>query len=277
MKTASISGMNVMRRRPSAVSQVLRAWQDEAPAAPPLWRIRCESTSMSVHVASDRSLRERAYRLAHLIYRTRGYVPEGESGLGVSRFDRQADVLTLLVRHIGEFDVGTITLVPDSQASLPCDEIYGPEVDILRAQGCRLAEVTRLAISEECLNAREVLLYLFNLLYIYARRVNNCTDLVVEVNPRHAAYYKRLLMFEQIGPERPCPRVQDAPAVLMRLNMASIEAAIKGTGCVSGRDTSGARLHRYPISHEEEAQILRNLLRQQRPMSLEDAHYFRIA
>lgn len=268
------------RHRPSAVSQVLRAWQEDPAVRQPLWQMQTEASTaggVHVHVANERSMRERAYRLAHEIYRNRGYVQDEQVAWCVAPYDAQTDVLTLLARHKDETDVGTVTLVPDSATSLPCDEIYRPETEALRAQGCRLAEVTRLAISDHCPSAKDVLLTLFNLAYLYARRINTCTDLVIEVNPRHVAYYQKLLLFEQAGPERPCPRVQGAPAVLLRLNLAAIEATVKATGATNGRDVMGRRLHRYPFSELEETRILRELLRQQRPMSSADARYFAIA
>jgi len=268
------------RHRPSAVSQVLRAWQEDPAVRHPLWKLEAGTTGsggLHVHVASDRSTRERAYRLAHEIYRSRGYVQDAQASWCVAPYDAQTDVLTLLARQQEQRDVGTVTLVPDSATSLPCDEIYRPETEALRAQGCRLAEVTRLVIADDCPSAKDVLLTLFNLAYLYARRINTCTDLVIEVNPRHVAYYQKLLLFEQAGPERPCPRVQGAPAVLLKLNLAAIEATVKETGSTNGRDFAGKRLHRYPFSELEETRILRELLRQQRPMSSADARYFAIA
>lgn len=266
------------RARTSSVSQVLRAWEEDGTSAP-LWRIRgtLNGQGLSVHVASGRALRERAYGMAQRIYSAHGYATLGVGSVRACPYDFQADVLTLLACTAAGAYVGTITLIPDSNRALPCDEIYHEEVEQLRAEGCRLAEVTRLAIEPEGSQARNVLLHLFNLCYIYARRVNNCTDLLVEVNPRHAAYYKRLLLFQQVGPERACVRVQNAPAVLLRLNMAAIETAIKGAGGTEGRDSHGARLHRYPITVRQEAQILRALLRQHKPMSAEEVRYFRLA
>ena len=55
---------------------------------------------------------------------------------------------------------------------------------------------------------------LFHLAYIHGRLIRGATDLVIEVHPRHASFYRRMLGFRIIGAERICPRV-DAPAVLM--------------------------------------------------------------
>src|SRR6185436_10812143 len=107
---------------------------------------------------------------------------------------------------------GTISLVFDSTLGLPCNEIYRDEVATVRGQGCKLVEVTRLAIEDDIPNARTLLQHLFYLAYIFARFVGGCTDMIIEVNPRHVLYYKRYLRFEQIGTETACPRVKGAPA-----------------------------------------------------------------
>ena len=263
----------------SNVSQALRAIRDdveqgkseEIAAGTEEHDAQCR-----IIVASNRAARERAYALAYRVYRRSGYATEGDRGLCVSPFDACAQTLTLLAQDSAGNDHATISLVFDSAEGLPCDEIYRPEVDALRARGCQLAEVTRLAIEQTGAEAKSLLLQLFNQCYIFARIVRNASDLVVEVNPAHVKYYQRLLHFQQSGPERPCSRVQGAPAVLLRLNLPEIEAAVKGTGCTKGRDLNGRRLHPFPYSRLEEESIARSLASQHRPMSAEDARYFRL-
>ena len=59
---------------------------------------------------------------------------------------------------------------------------------------------------------------MFHIAYMYARRLHRCTDILIEVNPRHVRFYRSMLGFEVLGPERTCPRV-NAPAVLLRLRL----------------------------------------------------------
>ena len=267
-----ILGMKRVRRS-SAVSQALRAIRDDVSIGRQSW----QADAYRILVASDRETRERAYTLAHRVYQRAGYVAESSEELCVSPHDASEHTLTLLALDPDGNDCATISLVFDSEINgLPCDEIYRAEADVLRASGCRLAEVTRLAIDESCVGAKHLLLHLFNQCYIFARIVRGHTDLLVEVNPRHVAYYQRLLRFSVAGPERPCSRVQNAPALLLRLNFDEIEAAVKGTGCTGGRGADGKRLHAYPYSKPEEDAVARFLARQHRPMSAEDARYFRL-
>jgi hypothetical protein len=65
--------------------------------------------------------------------------------------------------------------------------------------------------------SKRLIASLFNLLYIYSHRVKGCTDILIEINPRHRDFYEKLLEFEQMGGERMCERVK-APALLMHLS-----------------------------------------------------------
>jgi hypothetical protein len=226
-----------------------------------------------VHLATTRELRERAYRLAHSVYQKRGYVPPDSDGMIVSTFDADAHTFTLLAEDSNGRAAGTVTLAFDCGTGLPSDEIYGPELTQLRRDGCRLSEVVRLAIDEAHAHSKSLLVNMFILCSVYARRVMNYSDFVIEVNPRHVTFYKRMLSFEPAGPERLCPRVQDAPAVLLRLNLKAQEEVI---GRVGGTNSysNGRSLYAHFCSLQEELPIAEFLNRLQQPMSAEDAAYF---
>ncbi len=261
------------RRRSSAVSQALRAVVQADLQAIPLPQTQTPAP-FKIRVASTLGLRRRAYALAHRVYQRAGYVSDDGLNLCVAPYDAQPHTLTLLAQDPSGNDWATLSLVFDSECGLPCDEIYSGEVQSLRDSGCRIAEVTRLAIDESCTASREVLLQLFNQCYIFARDVRGCSDLVVEVNPRHEGYYQRMLRFTRVGPERPCARVQGAPALLLRLNLPEIQSILKKSDSTHGRDMEGRRIHRYPYSKSEERAVAEALFKCHRPMSREEICYF---
>jgi hypothetical protein len=116
-----------------------------------------------------------------------------------------------------------------------------------------VCEFTRLAI-DEALRSKPVIAALFHTAYIYARRIRACTDLVVEVNPRHVKFYERMLGFHAFGPVRDDPRVQ-APATLLHLDLRHAEAQIAKFG---GNAELAARIRSlYPFffAPREEAGI----------------------
>ena len=130
----------------------------------------------------------------------------------------------------GEKLFGTLTLGLDSKEGLLADALFQSEINGLRAMGRKLCEITSLAVDPQC-ESKDVLASLFHLAYIYGRILHKATDLLIEVNPRHARFYKRLLGFHQIGPVRTCPRV-NAPAVLLHLVLAHMDTQIaKYGGC----------------------------------------------
>lgn len=264
-------------RRPSAVSQVLRAIREEVESGAAAWELAGAEGDAGLAggrllLASNRATRRRAYALAQRVYAGCGYLAESAEG-SVTRFDALPHTLTLLVEDAQGRDAATITLVFDSPAGLPCDEIYARELGALRAQGRRLVEVTRLAIAPEHTRSKQLLVRLFNFIYIFARKVKGSDDFVIEVNPRHVAYYRRLLEFEVAGPERPCPRVQGAPAVLLRLDLFRPEREVRrigGTGAAARERT----LYPYFYSWLEEGAVAEFLARRHLPMTAEERRYF---
>ncbi len=261
-------------RRPSAVSQVLKAINADFDRGLVDWNVSGDNgdPGFQIRVAADRATRRRAYALAHRVYSGRGYV-SGEQQLILSRFDTHTSTLTLLAQDEQGGDAATISLVFDSDEGLPCDEIYRDELDSLRGQGRRLVEVTRLAISEENQRSKLLLVRLFNFIYIFARRVRGFDDFVIEVNPRHVTYYRRLLNFEQVGPERACLRVQGAPAVLLRCDLGMGEREIRRVGGQGARSDERT-LYPYFYSWLEEGAVAQFLATSHKPMTRDDARYF---
>jgi hypothetical protein len=78
----------------------------------------------------------------------------------------------------------------------------------------------------------------------------DCTDLFIEVNPRHVRFYEIMLGFSRVGPARNNDKV-NAPAQLMWLNVGDIRRLIdKHAGTGSGRS-----LYAHFFSAKEEAGI----------------------
>lgn len=109
--------------------------------------------------------------------------------------------------------MATLTASRDSGSGLLADTLYAQELAQLRKPSRVVCEVTRLAVDPDCRDS-ELLKSLFHAASLYARAVFGGTDVVIEVNPRHAAYYRREFGFSQVGKLRTCPRVE-APAVLL--------------------------------------------------------------
>jgi GNAT superfamily N-acetyltransferase len=120
--------------------------------------------------------------------------------------------VTLAARQYDEL-AATLTLNRDSPEGLLADALYGPELARMRRPERIVCEVTRLAVDPD-FSSRDLLIDLFQAAFKYARDFFAASDAVIEVNPRHARYYQRLLGFRQIGRQRQCRRL-DAPVVLL--------------------------------------------------------------
>jgi hypothetical protein len=143
--------------------------------------------------------------------------------------------------------LGTLAVGLATSSRLQAETLYADELENFRPREI-LCEFTRLALDTQ-LAGREVLCSLFYTAYVYSHLVHAARHLFIEVNPRHARFYQRMLGFRVIGPEKLCPRV-NAPAVLMHLDFDYTREQI----CRSrqGLSVAGTALYRLapPLSDE---------------------------
>jgi hypothetical protein len=152
---------------------------------------------------------------------------------------------------------GTVTVGLDSTEGMFVDGLYQDEADRLRREGRSLAEFTKLAIDNN-VHSKPLLAALFHIAFIYARRIHRCTDLLIEVNPRHEGFYRRMLGFELLGRLREDPRI-GAPAVLLRLRLAQAEDDIARLGGNPDLGSTVRSLYPYAFAAREEVLIERRL------------------
>ncbi|MCA1979377.1 MAG: hypothetical protein LDL19_09085 [Thiobacillus sp.] len=162
-----------------------------------------------------------------------------------------------LLTSINERIVGTVTIGYDSGEGLFADELYKVEVDALRARGRKVGELNKLAI-DKTLGSKHVLGGIIHIAYIYGL-IYGCTDAVIEVVPRHREFYERMLGFKQLGPERPNPKADNAPALLMHLPLEYMSEKIAQVGG-KGPDGDDHSLYPYFFSLYEQEGIMKRLL-----------------
>lgn len=150
---------------------------------------------------------------------------------------------------------GTLTLGIDSEQGLLADKLYGEEIDAFRLKNKRVCEVSKLAIDSK-LGSKEVLASLFHLAYIYARTIHKASDAFIEVNPRHAGFYKRMLGFQPIGEVRTCQRVS-APAVLLHLELDHMDTQISSLAGL--RELKDKSLYPYFFPRDREKRLAQRL------------------
>lgn len=147
--------------------------------------------------------------------------------------------------------IGTLTLSVDSPRRLSVETTFPDEVGRLRASRARLCELTKFAF-DPAPDSRPLLAALFHIIFMYGTQRFDCTDLLIEVNPRHVRFYEVMLGFSRLGPLRTNQSV-DAPAQLMHLRVADIRTHIDnlaGNGSMPGHS-----LYRYFFDWSEERRL----------------------
>lgn len=197
----------------------------------------------AIFLADSAARRKEANALIKRMYSWRGYNTEDAAVTSPNQ--------TSLEAYSGSDLIGTLTLGVDSKEGLLADELYNQEISMLRATGRKVCELSKLAI-DPIYSSKELLASLFNLAYICGRIIHKATDFIIEINPRHAAYYKRMLGFDQISEIRTCQRV-NAPAVLLHLNLEYVETEVSR---LAGLRKSGERsLYSHFLTKAEEKKV----------------------
>ena len=117
----------------------------------------------------------------------------------------------------------TVSLIGDAELGLPMESIYQAELLDLRRRNLYVGEVSCLAFEPMPLN--KFLLVFMQLTRLMAQhaRTYGMDQFVIAVHPQHARFYQRFMGFEQIGPLKTYPSVQNAPAVACALDFAAID------------------------------------------------------
>jgi hypothetical protein len=177
---------------------------------------------VKISAARSRDHLEQAYNLVYLNYFRRGYIPENTSEMRFTIFNAFPKTVTF-VADLHDKLVATVSLVDDTPAGLPMDEIYHDELQSLRDQGRHVTEVTmladrRLSVSRSFF----MLIRLMKLVFDYATLYLGATDLCITVNPHHDRFYQDYLLFAPMGGLRAYPSVANNPALARRLDLVGI-------------------------------------------------------
>lgn len=210
---------------------------------------------LKIRLLNQQNLLAPVNMLIHQRYAWRGYQTNGI---------KQTQHLITLQATQAEHTVGTISIRFDSAQGLQLDQLFKTEIDQMRQAGRQLCEFTKLAISGDN-QSRQLTGALFHLACICAYRINSCTDICIEVNPRHVSFYKRMLDFHQLSEARNNPAIQ-APSVLMAIDLAHCFSLIEqfaGKPELAGKLRSFYPYFFAPEQEHELTQRLHSLLLQQ--------------
>lgn len=205
--------------------------------------------AFKIRLAKSRDLGTDAGTLVERGYSRRGYQTSSSTSADPNLF-------TFVAYDEGKL-TGTVSIRIDSERGLSADQLYREEIDDLRGSGCKICEFTRLAVDVKAVS-KPVLAGLFHTAYLFAAKVRGCSFAVIEVNPRHVAFYRHALRFEPIGPERMNRRV-NAPAVLLCVPFDTIAEGLAKYAGKPDKPNSTRSLFLYGFPKKEEVGVLKRL------------------
>ncbi len=209
-----------------------------------------DQQTFHIRMANSQGRREAASLLLKKMYGWRGYAVDPGASHALNKIT--------LFAETGGVTVGTMSLCLDNaEIGLPADENFRDRLDELRGQHRRLCEPSRLAIDKGV--SKRVFAALIHISYIYAHNIHGYSDYVIEVNPRHVMFYKRMLGFRDFGGERPCTRV-GAPAVLLRLDLAYMGEQIRKFGGLMEQHSTERSFYPYFFPTWDEPGITSRLM-----------------
>jgi N-acyl amino acid synthase FeeM len=181
-------------------------------------------STVEYKLADCRAEREAAFRLIYERYFDAGLIEPNQRRIRITPFHLLETTHVVLATLRGSM-VSTVSLIRDGKLGLQMEAIYGPEVNRLRHQGHRLAEVSCLATRAMELPPSEMFDIFVNVVAftIQLARYQRVQQLLIAVHPDHEPFYRRLLGFRKIGPEKSYPAVRDNLAVACCHDFAQLD------------------------------------------------------
>lgn len=182
------------------------------------------SEEASFKVVETFAERKDAFGLTYRVYRRAGLMESTSPRLRVMRHH----LLPTTEVIIGQKDrraIITSTLVRDGDYGVPADALFAREIDDMRDEGLKLAEVSCLASDEAITNKRDRFEYLIKTisLTIQTARRRGVDRLLLAVHPRHAKSYRRLYGCEICSDVKEYASVRGNPAVLCYHDFATLD------------------------------------------------------
>lgn len=194
-----------------------------------------------IDIASDLETRKEAYQLMYKLYRSpeMDYALDDPTRMWYSIFNANVHTNTIVVRNVQTRQViATLTIVVDSVLGLPLEESYPKELNEFRNKKRICAEIISLGFDENVKYSNEILVELFKYSFLVSKSIYSATDFLIMIKPRHGLFYIRKLLFEVIGKEINCTKINNNPVMLFHLDLAKVKDQTKLEN-KNGRNNNG--------------------------------------
>lgn len=167
--------------------------------------------TIKTKIATEEREFEEVKSLISEMYSWRGYhIDKG------TIFSSKDNCYSTIISYENGEAIGTFSMIFDNpNTRFNSDYQYSHIIEKLRENNEVICEISKLATSSK-IKSKRYIAYLFSILYMSCK-LHNVTSIIIEVNPRHEDYYKKMLGFESLD-NGECERVK-APGILMRLNL----------------------------------------------------------
>ncbi|MBN1588476.1 MAG: hypothetical protein JW888_03085 [Pirellulales bacterium] len=191
-----------------------------------LIRFPVPSLALDVRIASNRCEWTGAFELVYRCYLAKNYIPPHPGrivyqpvfGLPVSR--------TIIATSELDEVLGTLTVVGDNASGMQLEATYPFEVQSLRSDGRKVAEITCLAVwPTHEFHPRAVFFAITRFMFHYTRWAGY-DDLLMAIHPSHQKFYQYCLGAESLGPLRPNKAVRGNPSVCCRIDLHKLRSRV---------------------------------------------------
>lgn len=182
-----------------------------------------ECPDITIRVASTRSDREGAFRLAYHSYLRADLCGPSTLGMRITPYQLLISTDIIVAELRGEV-ISTLSFVRDGELGLPMECVYPEEVSERRRAGLRLAEVSCLADRRQGFSRYYALFWELARMVVQISASEGIDQVLIAVHPRHAKMYCRAMGFARIGDNRQYPAVNDNPAVPLCLDFATVQS-----------------------------------------------------
>ncbi|MBN1587391.1 MAG: hypothetical protein JW937_08230 [Candidatus Omnitrophica bacterium] len=199
-------------------------------------RPQSQDFSVRTRVAVSKAEHESATSLFLRLYQKKGYL--GHNALEVCQNLLNYKPQLVYVAEAHQQTIGTVRLLAPGPQPLPMESVFAKEVGNLRRQGRAVCEIAALGVNRDfswqrvdhaSMNNRVLTIFaLFRALIRTALKLG-MDDMCVAVHPRHAKLYTSIL-FTRLGSTRPYGRVNDHPAMGLRLNLTTLMDDLRKPG-----------------------------------------------
>ena len=235
---------------------------------------RQAKSEFSIKIANSLEERKETFHLAYQVYLGKEYVKLNPDEWLVNEYDQNESTTIFIVKDKSGKIIATATLVFSDDSILPAEHIYKNEIQEIKKSGSNIVEVSRLVIDQDYRNSKEILVLLFNYMFIYGYHVKRFDSTIIQVNPRHKDFYKKLLNFREVGEKKSCPIVQNAPAILLFLPLSFYYSEVMHQSSTLQESKKDRSLYPHFINTSQESLVIHYLRKMAKPISIEEKTYF---